>query len=76
MAEYKHPEVLVTTEWAVAHANDTKVRLVLAHEEYNGKTRARVRFINAYREQVKLEADKVGAIHAAGLTAISSPATR
>jgi thiosulfate/3-mercaptopyruvate sulfurtransferase len=28
MAEYKHPEVLVTTEWAAAHANDPKVRLV------------------------------------------------
>lgn len=28
MAEYKHPEVLVTSEWAAAHANDPKVRLV------------------------------------------------
>jgi thiosulfate/3-mercaptopyruvate sulfurtransferase len=28
MADYKHPEVLVTTEWAAAHANDPKVRLV------------------------------------------------
>ena len=28
MAEYKHPEVLVTTEWASQHLNDPKVRLV------------------------------------------------
>ena len=28
MADYKHPEVLVTTEWAAAHANDPKIRLV------------------------------------------------
>ena len=28
MAEYKHPEVLVSTEWAVQHLTDPKVRLV------------------------------------------------
>src|ERR1700744_4353291 len=28
MADYKHPEVLVTTEGAAAHANDPKIRLV------------------------------------------------
>jgi len=28
MSEYKHPEVLVSTEWAAAHLNDPKVRLV------------------------------------------------
>jgi thiosulfate/3-mercaptopyruvate sulfurtransferase len=28
MAEYAHPEVLVTTQWAEEHANDPKVRLV------------------------------------------------
>jgi thiosulfate/3-mercaptopyruvate sulfurtransferase len=28
MAEYKHPEVLVSTEWAAEHLNDPKVRLV------------------------------------------------
>lgn len=28
MAEYKHPEVLVSTEWVVQHADDPKVRLV------------------------------------------------
>src|ERR1700739_4339551 len=28
MAEYKHPEVLVSTEWASQHLNDPKVRLV------------------------------------------------
>ncbi|HUO33662.1 MAG TPA: sulfurtransferase [Candidatus Acidoferrum sp.] len=28
MADYKHPEVLVTTQWAADHANDPKVRLV------------------------------------------------
>jgi thiosulfate/3-mercaptopyruvate sulfurtransferase len=28
MAEYKHPEVLVSTEWAEQHLNDPKVRLV------------------------------------------------
>lgn len=28
MAEYKHPEVLVTTEWAAQHLNDPKIRLV------------------------------------------------
>ena len=28
MADYKHPEVLVTTEWAAAHANDPQIRLV------------------------------------------------
>ena len=28
MAEYKHPEVLVSTEWAAQHLNDPKVRLV------------------------------------------------
>jgi thiosulfate/3-mercaptopyruvate sulfurtransferase len=28
MAEYKHPEVLVTTQWAAEHADDPKVRLV------------------------------------------------
>jgi thiosulfate/3-mercaptopyruvate sulfurtransferase len=28
MAEYKHPEVLVSTEWAAQHLNDPNVRLV------------------------------------------------
>jgi len=28
MADYKHPEVLVSTEWAAEHQNDPKVRLV------------------------------------------------
>jgi thiosulfate/3-mercaptopyruvate sulfurtransferase len=28
MSEYRHPEVLVSTEWAAQHANDPKVRLV------------------------------------------------
>jgi thiosulfate/3-mercaptopyruvate sulfurtransferase len=28
MPDYKHPEVLVTTEWAAQHANDPNVRLV------------------------------------------------
>ena len=28
MSEYKHPEFLVSTEWAAAHLNDPKVRLV------------------------------------------------
>src|SRR5580704_1943999 len=28
MADYKHPEVLVSTQWAADHANDTKIRLV------------------------------------------------
>jgi thiosulfate/3-mercaptopyruvate sulfurtransferase len=28
MAEYKHPEVLVSTEWAAQHLNDSNVRLV------------------------------------------------
>jgi thiosulfate/3-mercaptopyruvate sulfurtransferase len=28
MAEYAHPEVLVSTQWVVDHANDPKVRLV------------------------------------------------
>jgi thiosulfate/3-mercaptopyruvate sulfurtransferase len=28
MGEYKHPEVLVSTDWVVQHANDPKVRLV------------------------------------------------
>ena len=28
MSEYKHPEVLVSTEWAAQHANDPNVRLV------------------------------------------------
>jgi thiosulfate/3-mercaptopyruvate sulfurtransferase len=28
MAEYKHPEVLVSTEWAAQHLNDPKIRLV------------------------------------------------
>ena len=28
MADYKHPEVLVSTEWVAAHADDPKVRLV------------------------------------------------
>ncbi|MGA8145679.1 MAG: sulfurtransferase [Candidatus Acidiferrales bacterium] len=28
MSEYKHPEVLVSTEWAAEHRNDPKVRLI------------------------------------------------
>jgi thiosulfate/3-mercaptopyruvate sulfurtransferase len=28
MSDYKHPEVLVTTQWAADHLNDPKVRLV------------------------------------------------
>ena len=28
MSEYKHPEVLVSTEWAAEHLNDPKVRLI------------------------------------------------
>jgi thiosulfate/3-mercaptopyruvate sulfurtransferase len=28
MSEYKHPEVLVSTDWAAQHSNDPKIRLV------------------------------------------------
>ena len=28
MADYKHPEILVSTEWAAAHQNDPGIRLV------------------------------------------------
>src|SRR3970282_872195 len=28
MADYKHPEVLVTTDWVAQHLNDPKIRLV------------------------------------------------
>jgi thiosulfate/3-mercaptopyruvate sulfurtransferase len=28
MSEYKHPEVLVSTEWAAEHLNDPKIRLI------------------------------------------------
>ena len=28
MAEYAHPEVLVTTQWAADHLNDSKIRLI------------------------------------------------
>jgi len=28
MADYKHPEVLVSTEWVASHADDPKTRLV------------------------------------------------
>jgi thiosulfate/3-mercaptopyruvate sulfurtransferase len=28
MSEYKHPEVVVSTEWAAGHLNDPKVRLI------------------------------------------------
>lgn len=28
MSEYKHPEVLVTTQWAADHLNDAKIRVV------------------------------------------------
>ena len=28
MSEFKHPEVLVSTEWATEHLNDPKVRLI------------------------------------------------
>jgi hypothetical protein len=28
MADYKHPEVLVATEWVAQHLNDPKIRLV------------------------------------------------
>ncbi len=28
MADYAHPEVLVSTQWVEEHANDPKVRLV------------------------------------------------
>src|SRR5712692_10433008 len=28
MADYKHPEVLVRTDWVASHADDPKVRLV------------------------------------------------
>src|SRR6202453_1986839 len=28
MTDYKHPEVLVTTQWAADHLNDPKIRLV------------------------------------------------
>ena len=28
MSDYKHPEVLVSTEWVAAHANDPNIRLV------------------------------------------------
>src|SRR5246127_1778958 len=28
MSDYKHPEVLVSTEWAAGHLNDPKVRLI------------------------------------------------
>ena len=30
---YAHPEVLVSTEWAAAHLNDPKVRLVESNED-------------------------------------------
>ena len=28
MAEYLHPEVLVSTQWAAEHLNDPRVRLI------------------------------------------------
>ena len=28
MADYKHPEVLVTTQWVAEHQNDPKIRLI------------------------------------------------
>ena len=28
MAEYAHPEVLVSTQWAAEHLNDPKVRFI------------------------------------------------
>ncbi|MBM3225762.1 MAG: sulfurtransferase [Candidatus Tectomicrobia bacterium] len=33
MAEYVHPEVLVSTEWVAAHANDPNVRIVESDED-------------------------------------------
>ena len=33
MAEYIHPEVLVSTEWVAAHLNDPSVRIVESDED-------------------------------------------
>lgn len=42
---------------------DTKVRLVIKHEDSrDGKTRARVQFVNAFREAPKLSADQAAGV--------------
>jgi len=33
MAEYIHPEVLVSTDWVAEHANDPTVRIVESDED-------------------------------------------
>jgi len=33
MAEYVHPEVLVSTDWVAEHANDPNVRIVESDED-------------------------------------------
>ena len=33
MAEYVHPEVLVSTDWVAEHANDPHVRIVESDED-------------------------------------------
>lgn len=61
----------------------TRVRLKIIHEEYNGRSKARVKFINAWREPKKLEAEaqrgiadrlrsKIAALDAAAGRAVAS----
>jgi thiosulfate/3-mercaptopyruvate sulfurtransferase len=55
MADYAHPEVLVTTEWVAAHAKDAGVRVVEVDVDTTGYDQGHVEGATAWNWQTELQ---------------------
>src|SRR5438132_13568846 len=55
MSDYKHPEVLVTSEWAAAHLNDPKVRFVEVDVDTSAYDHGHIAGAVGWNSQTKLQ---------------------
>jgi thiosulfate/3-mercaptopyruvate sulfurtransferase len=55
MAEYTHPEVLVTTEWVVQHLNDPKIRIVEVDVDTSAYDQGHVSGASGWNWQTQLQ---------------------
>jgi thiosulfate/3-mercaptopyruvate sulfurtransferase len=55
MAEYAHPEVLVSTQWVAEHANDPKVRLVEVDVDTSGYDQGHIAGAVGWNWQTQLQ---------------------
>jgi thiosulfate/3-mercaptopyruvate sulfurtransferase len=55
MSDYKHPEVLVSTEWAAQHLNDPKVRLVEVDVDTSAYDQGRIAGAVGWNWQTQLQ---------------------